>query len=348
MVYTKLDLGITRLAKTRSELLDSSLVLESCGGQVPEVCVSASSGERVKQLMDTLCALLDIEKPECDIGAAAEGIVLDVSIAAREAGMLTATILVTAGAVVSGQTLTAGKQPAVVRIASGAQYAIASTIETVFGLPDNLRAGQLVAATPASLPPPAAPLAPPSAAAPTAAAAAALIKADSLGSLEGVKALLKAHAVKVISASIGSVTEANVSLASAVGAAVIAFNTKTQAKAQALASSLGVHLIESDLIYEVASSIRTKLLKRAKASAKIVKVFSAGGGAVYGAKLVAGALRTGQTVTVRKLSSIVFHVTIKSIKRFATLVDTVACGQSFGFTTLESKPISAGDIITEA
>ncbi len=314
---------------------------------MPEVCVSASSGERVKQLMDTLCTLLDIEKPECDIGAAAKGIVLDVSIASREAGMLTATILVTAGAVVSGQTLTAGKQPAVVRIASGAQYAIASTIETVFGLPDNLRAGQLVAATPASLPPPAAPLAPPAAAAPTS-AATALIKADSLGSLEGVKALLKAHAVKVISASIGSVTEANVSLASAVGAAVIAFNTKTQAKTQALASSLGVHLIESDLIYEVASSIRSKLLKRAKASAKIVKVFSAGGGAVYGAKLVAGALRTGQTVTVRKLSSVVFHVTIKSIKRFATLVDAVACGQSFGFTTLESKPISAGDIITEA
>ncbi|XNX62328.1 MAG: hypothetical protein ACKFIZ_00025 [Candidatus Hodgkinia cicadicola] len=301
-------------------------------GQVPEVCVSASSGENIKQLMDMLCAMLDVGKSECDIGAQAECVVLDVSVKSLEASMTSATMLVTAGAIVSGQSLSVGKRTAVIRFVSGAQYAIASMIETVLGLPDSVSTGQTV-----------------SAAAPTSQLApaflSALVKADALSSIEGIKALLKAYSVKVISADVGVVTEANVSLAAAVGAVVIAFNTRTQAKVVALASSLNVMLIESDLIYEVASNIRAKLMECSKANAKIVKVFRIAGRNVYGARLAAGVLRIGQTVAVRKLSAVAFHVTIKSIKRFSMPVDVVTSGQSFGFTTLESKAISIGDAI---
>ncbi|MFP3038549.1 MAG: hypothetical protein ACKFIZ_00440 [Candidatus Hodgkinia cicadicola] len=118
----------------------------------------------------------------------------------------------------------------------------------------------------------------------------------------------------MISADVDVVTEANVSLAAAVGAVVIAFNIRTQAKVLALASSLNVMLIESDLIYEVASNIRAKPMECSKANAKIVKVFRIADRNVYGARLAAGVLRIGQTVAVCKLSAVAFHVTIKSNK----------------------------------
>ncbi|MFP3038548.1 MAG: hypothetical protein ACKFIZ_00435 [Candidatus Hodgkinia cicadicola] len=85
-------------------------------------------------------------KPEYDVGAQAECVVLDVSVKSLEASMTSATMLVTAGAIVSGQSLSVGKRTAVIRFVSGAQYAIDSMIETVLGLPDSVSTGQTVSA----------------------------------------------------------------------------------------------------------------------------------------------------------------------------------------------------------
>ncbi|MFP3039270.1 MAG: hypothetical protein ACKESB_00865 [Candidatus Hodgkinia cicadicola] len=83
--HAKLDLGTTRIMKTCTERMGDGFVVESDGCRAPEVCVSASSGENVKQLMDMLCAMLDVGKPECDVRAQAECVVLDVSAKALEA-----------------------------------------------------------------------------------------------------------------------------------------------------------------------------------------------------------------------------------------------------------------------
>ena len=90
-----------------------------------------------------------------------------------------------------------------------------------------------------------------------------IIKADTQGSVEALKASLEAirnDEVKVvcIHSAAGGITESDLVLAQTTGSVVVAFNIKTPNKMLQMVDSLKVELIESRIIYEVVDQITKK------------------------------------------------------------------------------------------
>lgn len=87
-----------------------------------------------------------------------------------------------------------------------------------------------------------------------------IIKADTMGSVEALKAALLAirneeAKVNIVHSGAGAVTESDVDLAQTTGSIIICFNQKPVAKAKALADTLKVQIKEYKIIYEVVDEI---------------------------------------------------------------------------------------------
>ncbi|MFP3037823.1 MAG: hypothetical protein ACKESC_00605 [Candidatus Hodgkinia cicadicola] len=174
----------------------------------------------------------------------------------------------------------------------------------------------------------------------------AIVKSDTLTSSEVVLNLLTELNFKVLWTSVGSVTAANVTLASAANALIIAFNTKVMAEARRLANQLNVTIIESSLIYELANVVRNKISQFyvPLAIASVFRVFSLGEGTAYGAHLIEGEINVGQRLAVYRVGRKPFFIRIKSLRRYNVAVNKVpGIGQEFGFVVFEGLQIKVHD-----
>ncbi len=180
----------------------------------------------------------------------------------------------------------------------------------------------------------------------TSVVANAIVKSDTLTSSEGVLNLLTELNFKVLWTSVGSVTAANVTLASAANALIIAFNTKVMAEARRLSNQLNVTIIESSLIYELANVVRNKISQFyvPLAIASVFRVFSLGEGTAYGAHLIEGEINVGQRLAVYRVGRKPFFIRIKSLRRYNVAVNKVTgIGQEFGFVVFEGLQINVHD-----
>ncbi len=87
-----------------------------------------------------------------------------------------------------------------------------------------------------------------------------ILKADTMGSVEALKAALLAirneeAKVNIVHCGAGSVTESDVDLAQTTGSIIVCFNQRPVAKAKALADVLKVQIKEYKIIYEVVDEI---------------------------------------------------------------------------------------------
>ncbi|AUG34199.1 Translation initiation factor IF-2 [Candidatus Hodgkinia cicadicola] len=339
VVYTKLDRGLSEIAGVRAGLLSAGLISEAVGGLTPEVSVSSKSGEHVKLLLDTLCVLLEVCCPQCDVGATTAGTILDVSVRAGQAAV--ASALIERGVLVSGQVVAVGECEAKVKLVGSGHIANASMFVMLTGLPNGVAAGQTFRAWRAGIDFELERARQP-------AADNAIIKADSRNSINSVIKLLAERNVGVLCAGLGEVSESNVLLARFTGAWVVAFNAKVSAQQDKLAQQLGVSVIKSALIYELADAIDALLAPTyADARWHVTKLFSARDGrTIYGAKANQGCVRLNQRAAVYRHNRLAFvsSVTIRTLKRFDRPVDTVRCGQEFGFTLNEQRRVKMGDV----
>ena len=156
-----------------------------------------------------------------------------------------------------------------------------------------------------------------------------ILRADVRGSIEAIrKELTKLEhpevQIVVLQASVGGVTEADVHLADASDAVIIAFNVVPDEKARVLAEQLGVQIRRYDIIYQVTDDLKAALegmLKPEKREtemgrALVQRVFHISRvGTVAGCRVLAGTIqRDGRTRVIRE-SRIIGDYPIESLKR---------------------------------
>src|SRR5690606_27068518 len=95
---------------------------------------------------------------------------------------------------------------------------------------------------------------------------ALVLKADVQGSLEAIADSLTQLAAKdaklrlrIVSQSVGAISENDVNLASASGALVIGFNTRPDSKASRAAAELGVEITVYSVIYALIGDVQKAL-----------------------------------------------------------------------------------------
>ncbi|ATE66911.1 translation initiation factor IF-2 [Rhizorhabdus dicambivorans] len=186
-----------------------------------------------------------------------------------------------------------------------------------------------------------------------------VVKADAQGSVEAIVGSLNKIStdliqVRILHSGVGGITESDVSLAAASRAPIIGFNVRANAKAREIATRDGVALKYYDVIYDLLDEIRAAMagqlgpeyLEHVVGRAEIREVFSAGKhGKAAGLLVLEGYIRQKLRARILRDDVIIYNGSIASLRRFKDDVPEVRAGLECGITLEATTDIKPGDIV---
>lgn len=186
-----------------------------------------------------------------------------------------------------------------------------------------------------------------------------IIRADVRGSIEAIqKELGKLEhpevQIKVLQASVGGVTVADVTLAHASQAVIIGFNVIPDEAARTMAEERQVEIRRYDVIYKVTDDIRALLEGKLKPEEKIVElgqalvkqVFAISRvGAIAGCYVVRGAIERGCRIRVNRDGRTIGDYELESLRREKDDVKEVSRGLECGIKLSGFNDVKKDDVL---
>lgn len=270
VAFTKMDAPGASIDKAKADLAGIGVMVEGYGGSISFQGVSGVTGEGVDDLLEHLVLMAEVEDLTYDPSAPATGVVLEARANKRRGNE--AVLIVTDGTLHYGDAIATPTATGKVKVledflGKAAKSVPAGAPALVVGfeeLPkvgEELTAGELVHLTETAgkaqlvneYAEPAADVFP------------VMLKAGDAGSLEVLVQIVSAMQgpnglpVKVVSSSVGDITDADVRLAAQTAATLIGFKTKTDKTAVAFADVHKVTVLSSEIVYELVQELE-KLL----------------------------------------------------------------------------------------
>ena len=186
-----------------------------------------------------------------------------------------------------------------------------------------------------------------------------IIKCDVQGSAEALKGSLEKIniedlKVNIIRASVGAITDTDVSLAEASNAIIIGFNVRPQSAVRIAAKTKGVEIRLYNIIYNVIEDIEQALKgmldpvyeEQVIGEAEVRNTFKVSSiGTIAGCYVTHGVIERTALVRIIRDGVVVFESKIGSLKRFKDDVKEVKQGYECGITIENYNDIKEGDII---
>ena len=186
-----------------------------------------------------------------------------------------------------------------------------------------------------------------------------IIKCDVQGSAEALKGSLEKIniedlKVNIIRASVGAITDTDVSLAEASNAIIIGFNVRPQSAVRIAAKTKGVEIRLYNIIYNVIEDIEQALKgmldpvyeEQVIGEAEVRNTFKVSSiGTIAGCYVTHGVIERTALVRVIRDGVVVFESKIASLRRFKDDVKEVKQGYECGITIENYNDIKEGDII---
>lgn len=186
-----------------------------------------------------------------------------------------------------------------------------------------------------------------------------IIRGDVDGSVEALSgSLMKLSTeevqVNIIAKGNGAINEADVNLAIASDAVLIAFNVRPNALARNLAEREEVDIRTYSVIYDAINDVRDALegllspeiKEEEMGTAEILEVFRITKvGTVAGGLVKSGKIKREDPVRVIRDGVVIYTSNLGSLKRFKDDAKEVFSGQEFGFTVENYPDLKVGDII---
>ncbi|PZN93258.1 MAG: translation initiation factor IF-2 [Alphaproteobacteria bacterium] len=382
VAINKMDKAGANAEKIRQALLQYDVQVESMGGEVQDVEVSATQKTGLDELIEKILLQAEILELKANPDRAAEGSVIEARLDKGKGAL--ATVLVRRGTLKRGDIFVMGQEWGKVRALvddKGAQVkeATPSMPVEVLGLTGVPAAGDPVTVVeseararevadyraglanakrieqePANLETMFSVLRQAKAQ-----VYPLVIKADTQGSAEAIAGavnkistdLIKA---KVLAAGVGGITESDVTLAKASGAPIIGFNVRANAKAREIAQRDGVALKYYDVIYDLIDEVKAAMagqlgpeaLETVVGRAQVLEVFQAGKtGKAAGIRVTEGFIKKALRARVMRDDVIIYTGVIASLRRFKDDVAEVKAGLECGITLEASSDVKAGDVV---
>jgi len=375
----KVDLPQANPDRVKQQLSDLGLVPEDWGGDTVTVPVSARTRQGIKELLELILLVSDLQELRANPARAARGTILEAKLD-RGRGPV-ATVLVQEGTLRVGDAVVAGSTHGRVRAMTSdrgerlSEAPPATPVEVV-GLNDVPTAGDLLevvrddklakavaeerrerqrAAEAAALHPGGEEA--PAAEGPR--ELRVILKADAHGSVEALTSALQRLAtsevgVRVLHAAVGNVTESDVMLAAASRAVIIAFNIRPEPQVRKLAEQERVDILSYRIIYEAIDDV-TKRVRGLTApkhrevslgQAEVRKTFTISKvGTVAGCMVTAGVITRAATIRVIRDGVVVHEGKIASLRRFKDDAREVTAGFECGIALERFADIKVGDIL---
>ena len=186
-----------------------------------------------------------------------------------------------------------------------------------------------------------------------------VIKGDVQGSIEAIVGALDKMSTdevlaRVIYSGAGGITESDITLAEASGAAVIGFNVRAHKEAREAAEQAGVEIRYYDIIYALVDDVKKAmsgllaptLRETMLGNAVILEIFKVSKvGSVAGCRVTDGVVERGANVRLIRDSVVVHQGKLSQLKRFKDDAREVVAGQECGMAFENYQDMKAGDII---
>ncbi|NGP16793.1 translation initiation factor IF-2 [Devosia chinhatensis] len=382
VAINKMDKPEANPTRVRTELLQHEVFVESMGGEVLDVEVSAKTHNGLDKLLETIQLQAEVLELKVARDGRAEGLVIEAKLDKGRGAV--ATVLVQRGTLKIGDILVAGTEFARVRALindKGEQVKEAGPSVPVevlgfngvpsagdrFSVVENdARAREVTEYRQRAI------------REKTAGGGATsleqmmnqlkvagiskfplVIKGDVQGSVEAIVSSLNKLSTDEVSAQIlmagvGGITESDVTLAAASNAIVIGFNVRANKQASDLATRDGIEIRYYNIIYDLVDDVKNAmsgLLKPERREtfigyATIKEVFQITKvGKVAGCQVTEGIVERGAGVRLLRDNVVIHEGKLKTLKRFKDEVKEVQVGQECGMAFENYEDIRAGDQI---
>ncbi len=385
VAINKIDKHEANPQKVRTELLQHEVFVESMGGEVLDVEVSAKNRTNLDKLLEAILLQAEILDLKANPNRTAEGTVIEAQLD-RGRGSV-ATVLVQKGTLRPGQIVVAGDQWGRVRALvndKGEHVKEAGPAMPVelLGLSGAPQAGDKFAVVESEsrareISEYRQRLTRDKAAARLSGQRGSLeqmmtqlqavgvkefplvIKGDVQGSIEAIAGALEKLGTdevraRIVHSGAGGITESDVSLAEASNAAIIGFNVRANAQARQFAERQGIEIRYYNIIYDLVDDVKAAmsgLLSPERretflGNAEILEVFNITKvGKVAGCRVTEGKVERGVGVRLVRDNVVIHEGKLKTLKRFKDEVSEVNVGQECGMAFENYEDIRAGDTI---
>ncbi|MFA5894831.1 MAG: translation initiation factor IF-2 [Candidatus Shapirobacteria bacterium] len=353
IAMNKIDLDGSSPEKIKGQLVEADLTPEDYGGQVPVIPVSAKTGAGIDELLESIllhAEIMELENhPELPLEASIIESKLD------KARGPVASVIVKNGTLHLGDVVYAHDIFCKIKAmldSSGKPIteAFPSTPVEILGFEKVPAVGSLITpvkfekvvveakkANPANSDLIQLPI---------------VIKADVEGTLEALKNSFSDD-VRVISASVGAVTDNDIFLAQAAKAQVFAFNVNVPRFIQNLAENQKVTIIQSKVIYEIIENIQSQVLKMMDPTIEetilgegtIIAEFKIDKVRIAGIKVTKGEFTKGDLIHLRHDEKITKDTKVDGIHQAKSIVEKVKVGAECGMTFKPYVDFKINDVI---
>ncbi|GAB5501876.1 translation initiation factor IF-2 [Pyruvatibacter sp.] len=369
--------------RVRTDLLQHEVIVESMSGDVQEVEVSATAKMNLDKLEEAILLQSELLELKANPDRAADGLVIEAQLDKGRGPV--ATVLVQRGTLRLGDVLVAGGEWGKVRALindRGEQVSEAGPSEPVevLGLGGTPEAGDMISVVEDE-----------SRAREITeyrqrvqrdkrAAGSArgsleqmftqlqesdkkevplVVKGDVQGSVEAIVGTLDKTGTddimaRVLHAGVGGITESDVTLAAASGAAILGFNVRANAPARDAARQQGVDIRYYAVIYDLIDDVKAamagvlgpELREAFLGNAEILEVFNVSKvGKVAGCRITEGTVKRGSKVRLLRDDVVIHEGTLSTLQRFKDEVKEVGNGQECGMSFENYQDIRKGDVI---
>jgi translation initiation factor IF-2 len=388
VAINKIDKSDASPERVRAELLQYEIQVESLGGETLEIEVSAKTGKNLDKLLEAIALQAELLDLKANPDRAAEGTVIEAKLD-RGRGPV-ATVLVQRGTLRTGDIVVAGSEWGRVRALIGdtgahIKEAPPSLPVEVLGFNGTPEAGDRVAVVESEarareitdyrerqkrdriaargggsgagrslaemmrdlkegagrkeFP--------------------LVIKGDVQGSVEAIVGTLEKVGneevrARVLQSGVGGITESDITLAQASGAAVIGFNVRAHKEAREAAERAGVEIRYYNIIYNLVDDVKAAmsgllaptLRETMLGNAQILEIFAVSKvGKIAGCRVTDGTIERGANVRLIRDNVVVHEGKLAQLKRFKDDAKEVVAGQECGMSFENYQDMRAGDVI---
>jgi len=383
VAINKMDTPGANPDKVIKELSDHGILVEDWGGDVIAVKVSALKGEGVDELLEMILLVAEMEQLKANPNRRGIGTVIEAELEKGRGPV--ASVIVNKGTMRVGDAVTVGKTSGRIRAmynykGKKIKKATPSTPVEIAGLSDVPQAGEKIYVTEddqrareladyrklkmrnekmqskkhvslddlfsqikdgelkkLNI----------------------IIKADAHGSIEALKGSLNKISndevkINIIHANIGTISEADVALASASNAIIIGFNVRPLASVMSTASTEGVDIRTYRIIYNAINDVQDAMVgmldpefvEEVLGQAEVRDTFKVSNiGTIAGSYVIDGKITRNADARLLRNGVIVYEGAISSLKRFKDDAKEVVKGYECGIMLEKYDDIKEGDII---
>ena len=385
VAINKIDKPDAKPERVRTELLQHDVQVESFGGDVVDVEVSAKNKTNLDKLLEMIALQADILELKTNPARPAEGTVIEAKLD-RGRGPV-ATVLVQRGTLKIGDIIVAGAEMGRVRALISDQgtnitEAGPSVPVEVLGFNGPPEAGDRLAvveneARARQVTDYRAHQKREKSAASMAGMRGSLeqmmsqlkttgrkdfpliVKADVQGSLEAIIGSLDKLGTdevtaRILHAGVGGISESDVTLADGFNAAIIGFNVRAHKEAAAIAKRDGIEIRYYNIIYDLVDDVKKAmsgllaptLRETMLGNAQILEVFNISKvGKIAGCRVTDGTVERGANVRLIRDNVVIHEGKLSQLKRFKDDAKEVVAGQECGMSFENYQDMRPGDVI---